>query len=109
MASAISVLVKTTFQRNFRRIDLHSVRIILVDMGQRPLDSFDPSLSDAAKPRLERLGVEVRLGRGVDSIDGGGVIVAGERIRSHTVIWTAGVAPSPAGKGSRQKLTELAA
>ena len=26
------------------------------------------------------------------------VIVAGERIASKTVIWTAGVAPSPAGK-----------
>jgi NADH:ubiquinone reductase (H+-translocating) len=34
----------------------------------------------------------------VDQIDGNGVIVAGERITSKTVIWTAGVAPSPAGK-----------
>jgi NADH dehydrogenase FAD-containing subunit len=47
---------------------------------------------------LERLGVEVRLGRGVDQIDAEGVIVAGERIASKTVIWTAGVAPSPAGR-----------
>ena len=45
-----------------------------------------------------KLGVEVRLGKGVDSIDGDGVIVAGKRIVSRTVIWTAGVAPSPAGK-----------
>ena len=42
--------------------------------------------------------MEVRLGHGVDRIDEGGVIVAGERIASKTVIWTAGVAPSPAGK-----------
>jgi NADH dehydrogenase FAD-containing subunit len=34
----------------------------------------------------------------VDQIDEEGVIVAGERIASKTVIWTAGVAPSPAGK-----------
>jgi NADH dehydrogenase len=34
----------------------------------------------------------------VDQIDEDGVIVAGERILSKTVIWTAGVAPSPAGK-----------
>src|SRR5256885_7164250 len=32
------------------------------------------------------------------SIDEDGVIVGGERIASRTVIWTAGVAPSPAGK-----------
>ena len=38
------------------------------------------------------------LGKAVESIDGEGVIVAGERIASKTVIWTAGVAPSQAGK-----------
>src|SRR5205823_10327844 len=39
-----------------------------------------------------------RLDHGVEHIDADGVIVAGERIASKTVIWTAGVAPSPAGK-----------
>jgi len=42
--------------------------------------------------------VEVWLGHAVDQIDADGVIVSGERIPSQTVIWTAGVAPSPAGK-----------
>ena len=42
--------------------------------------------------------MEVRLGHGVDRIDAEGVIVAGEQIASRTVIWTAGVTPSPAGK-----------
>jgi NADH dehydrogenase FAD-containing subunit len=44
------------------------------------------------------LGVEVHLGHAVEHIDLDGVIIAGERILSKTVIWTAGVAPSPAGK-----------
>jgi NADH dehydrogenase FAD-containing subunit len=35
---------------------------------------------------------------GVDDIDADGVTVAGERILSKVVIWTAGGAPSPAGK-----------
>jgi NADH dehydrogenase FAD-containing subunit len=52
----------------------------------------------AAKQRLENLGVEVRLGHSVDQIDADGIVVAGERIASKTVIWTAGVAPSPTGK-----------
>jgi NADH dehydrogenase FAD-containing subunit len=34
----------------------------------------------------------------VEAIDEQGVVVGGERIASKTVIWTAGVAPSPAGK-----------
>src|SRR5205823_1266343 len=50
------------------------------------------------KARLEQLGVEVRLGHGVDEIDEDGVIIASQRIATKTVIWTAGVSPSPAAK-----------
>jgi NADH dehydrogenase FAD-containing subunit len=98
MASAIAVLVGNTLQSEFRRIDPKSARIVLVDKSNRVLASFSEGLSLAAKERLERLGVEVRLECGVDQIDEDGVVVAGERIWSKTVIWTAGVAPSPAGK-----------
>jgi NADH dehydrogenase FAD-containing subunit len=98
LASAIAILVRSTLKRDFRRIDPGSARIVLIDMAPRPLGTFAPELSAAALKRLTKLGVEVRLGKGVDSIDGDGVIVAGERIVSKTVIWTAGVAPSPAAK-----------
>jgi NADH dehydrogenase len=98
MASAIAVLTRITLKREFRRIDPASARVVLVDRGTRPLATFAPELSAAARRRLEALGVEVRLGQGVDSVDEHGVIVAGERIASKTVIWTAGVAGSPAAK-----------
>jgi NADH:quinone reductase (non-electrogenic) len=98
MAGAIAVLVSNTLQSEFRRIDPKSARIVLVDRANRVLASFSEDLSAAAKERLDKLGVEVRLGYGVDQIDEDGAIVAGERISSKTVIWTAGVAPSPAGK-----------
>ena len=98
MAGALAVLVRSTLQSEFRRIDPTSARIVLVDMAPRVLGPFAESLSAAAKARLDQLGVEVRLGHGVDRIDAEGVIVAGDRIPSKTVIWTAGVAPSPAGK-----------
>jgi NADH dehydrogenase len=98
IASAIAVMVRSTLKREFRRIDPTSARIVLADRGSRPLGTFAPNLSEAARQRLARLGVEVRLGKGVDTIDEQGVVVAGERIASKTVIWTAGVAPSPAGK-----------
>jgi NADH dehydrogenase FAD-containing subunit len=98
MAGAIAVLVRSTLRSEFRRVDPTSARIVLVDMANRVLGTFAESLSAAARTRLEQLGVEVRLGHGVDRIDADGVIVAGERIASKTVIWTAGVAPSPASK-----------
>src|ERR1700747_1694705 len=98
MAGALAVFVRTTLKSDFRRIDPKSARILLVDMASRVLPPFSESLSKAAKQRLENLGVEVRLGHSVDQIDADGIVVAGERIASKTVIWTAGVAPSPAGK-----------
>lgn len=98
MAGALAVFVRTTLKTDFRRIDPASARIVLVDMAPRVLSPFSEDLSKAAEQRLERLGVEVRLGHSVDQIDANGVVVGGERIVSKTVIWTAGVAPSPAGK-----------
>jgi NADH dehydrogenase FAD-containing subunit len=98
MAGALAVLVHGTLRSEFRRIEPGSARVVLVDAGRRVLQQFSEDLSAAAKRRLEKLGVEVRLGHTVDQIDADGVVVAGERIVSKTVIWTAGVAPSPAGK-----------
>jgi NADH dehydrogenase len=98
MAAAIAVLIRNSLRSEFRRIDPTSARIVLLDAAPRLLGSFSESLSQAAKKRLERLGVEVRSGHSADQIDEKGVIVAGERIATKTVIWTAGVAPSPAGK-----------
>ncbi len=92
MAAALAVLVRSTLKSEFRRIDPTTARIVLVDMAPRE------DLSEAANKRLQDLGVEVRLGHSVDNIDADGITVAGERIVSKTVIWTAGVAPSPAGK-----------
>lgn len=98
MASAIAVMTQTTLRKNFRRIDPRSARIILVDMGKRPLGTFAEILSEAARLRLVELGVDVRLEKPVKAIDAEGAVVGEERIRSKTVIWTAGVVPSPAGK-----------
>src|SRR5262249_6588169 len=92
------ILVRTTLRSEFRRIDPLSARVVLVDRANRVLGTFAENLSGSAIRRLERLGVEVRLEPGVDTVDEDGGIGRGERIASRTVIWTAGVAPSPAGK-----------
>jgi len=97
MAGALAVLVRGMLKSAFRRIDPASARIVLVDMAPRVLPPFSLDLSRAASERLKQLGVEVRLGQSVDQIDADGIVVGGERIASKTVIWTAGVAPSPAG------------
>jgi len=69
MAGAIAVLVRNSLRSEFRRIDPTSARIVLVDATDRVLGAFSEDLSRGAQDRLEKLGVEVRLGCGVDEID----------------------------------------
>src|ERR1700676_1637596 len=77
MAAALAVLVRNTLKSEFRRINPESAKIILLDMAPRVLGPFSEELAQAAKERLANLGVEVRLGHGVDQIDAGGVLVDG--------------------------------
>jgi NADH dehydrogenase FAD-containing subunit len=98
MAAALAIFVRSSLRSEFRRIDPTAARILLIDAGRKVLGTFAPSLSEAAEFHLQKLGVEIHLGHAVENIDSEGVIVAGERIASKTVIWTAGVTPSPAGK-----------
>jgi NADH dehydrogenase FAD-containing subunit len=98
LAGAISIFIRGTLKSDFRRVDPAMARIVLIDGGKRVLGTFSEKLSAAAMKRLQELGVEVRLGHRVDEVDDDGVVVAGERVASKTVIWTAGVTPSPAGK-----------
>ena len=74
MAAALGVFIRTTLKKDFRRIDPASARIVLIDMAPRVLTPFSEHLSEAAKERLESLGVEVRLGHSVEQIDDGGVV-----------------------------------
>ena len=97
LAGAIAELARRALAKDFRNIDPRVTRIFLVEAGQRLLPSFPEDLSNDATRRLERLGVEVRLGAPVTAIDSSGVTIGMGRIDSRTVIWAAGVAASPAG------------
>jgi NADH:ubiquinone reductase (H+-translocating) len=61
LASSLAVLVRTSLKAEFRRINLATTRIVLVEMAPRVLGTFASELSEAAKRRLENLGVEVRF------------------------------------------------
>lgn len=95
LAASIAQMTTTTLRSNFRRIDPANTSIVLLEGGKRVLPSFAESLSEKAAKRLTRLGVKVVTGAMVEHIDARGVIVGGKRIDSGTVLWTAGVSPSP--------------
>jgi NADH dehydrogenase len=71
------------------------VRVVLVEMADRILTQFEPSLSARARQQLEDLGVDVRTGVRVEAIEAGSVRVGGETVHAGTVLWGAGVRPSP--------------
>src|ERR1700730_7627483 len=97
LAGAIAELARRALAQDFRHIDPPAARIILVEAGPRILATMPEDLSEDARKRLERLGVEVRLGAPGTAVDAGGVPPASERIEARTVLWAAGVAASPAG------------
>jgi NADH:quinone reductase (non-electrogenic) len=98
MAGAIGGLAHKTLIADFRHINPKEARIVLVEAIPRILPAFDERLANKAREALTRLGIEVRTSSPVEAIDSEGVVVAGERIPAKTVIWTAGVAASPAGQ-----------
>jgi NADH dehydrogenase len=95
LAASIAQMAKTTLRANFRRIDPATTSIVLLDGAKRVLPSFAESSSMKAVQHLTKLGVEVITGAMVEHIDDQGVTVGGKRIESGTVLWTAGVSPSP--------------
>jgi NADH:ubiquinone reductase (H+-translocating) len=99
LAGAIAELAKKALTRDFHNIDPRLARVILVESGERILAAFPQALSASAQRALEKLGVEVRLGKPVTDCNGAGVVVGGsEAIETDCVIWAAGVAASPAAK-----------
>jgi NADH:ubiquinone reductase (H+-translocating) len=95
LAASIAHLAAVTLRGQFRRIDPAKSEIILVEGGNRILPAFVESLSKKAARRLAKLGVKIMTGVRVELVDTAGVVANGNRIPSATVLWTAGVAPSP--------------
>ncbi|KAB8164506.1 NAD(P)-binding protein, partial [Lysobacter maris] len=97
LAGTLAEIARHTLKDEFRHIDPARARVRLIEAGPRVLASFPPELSDNARLKLERLGVEVVTGHAVETIDGDGYVLAGERVPARTVLWAAGVAASPLG------------
>ena len=108
MAGAFAEIARQTLVGEFRRINPHDARILLIEGGPRVLQAMPESLSQKALEQLQQLGVEVRLNAIVTGIDANGLQVRGPapagvvgtvdyHIHSRCVVWAAGVAASPLG------------
>ena len=95
LAGELAIIANHTMKGYFTRIHPAEARIILLDAGKRVTAAFSEKLSAKVAGYLAALGVTVREGARVTSIDAGGVTVqladSEERIAARTVIWAAGV------------------
>jgi NADH dehydrogenase len=95
LAGAIADLSRDIISRDFHHIDPSMTRVVVLERAPRVLLAFSERLSASAADQLRELGVEIRTGVEVTAIDDEGVRVGDETILARTVLWTAGVRPSP--------------
>ncbi len=93
LAGTLAEIARQT-RSEFRNIDTHRTRIVVIEAGPTILPSFAPTLRDAARRSLARLRVEVRENTRVTAVDEGAVMLGAERLEAGTILWTAGVAAS---------------
>jgi len=95
LAGAIADLSGDILARDFRHLDPAETRVVVVEMAPRILTAFSERLAASAAQQLRELRVEILTGTAVTAIDRGGVHLGAEVIPAATVLWTAGVRPSP--------------
>lgn len=103
LAGQIAAMSRRSLQGQFAGLEAGQVRIVLIDAGTSVLPPFAAPLRKHTHTALQRLGVDVRLGQQVVTIDEAGVTTTSsdsddaqseQHIPARTVIWAAGVAPS---------------
>jgi NADH:ubiquinone reductase (H+-translocating) len=82
-------------------LDPAEVRWVLVDAADRILPELPPELAAYAREQLEERRIEVKLGTRLASATGGSIRLSdGEAFPAQTLVWTAGVRPSPLARDS---------
>jgi NADH:ubiquinone reductase (H+-translocating) len=82
-----------------------TVHIDLIEALPRLLPRLPRDVSRRVRHRLQRLGIRLYLGKAVQGETADALTVSGKPVRSHTVIWTAGVTNHPFFKENNFVLT----
>lgn len=101
LSAALTSYLKR-LRKQFHISEGHHIHIDLVEAAPRVLPRMSEKASRIVHKRLERLGVNVHVGKAVQSQNADELIVSGKPITSHTVIWTSGVANNPFYKNNEE-------
>jgi len=114
MAGALSELIRLVLVKDYPRLNITDVRVLLLEATDRLLGAMPERLREAAGRTLWRKHIEVRFGATVADFDGIRVrLKSGEVIPANTLIWAAGVRAAtlnqrlglPAGRQGRTVVT----
>ena len=89
--------VARALRQDFRAFDTTTLRVLLLEGGDRILPSFPPAISARAQRDLAALGVDVRTNALVTGIDERGVHIGAELIPARSTFWAAGNKASSLG------------
>ena len=96
MAGALSELIRLVLVKDYTRLNIKDVRILLLEATDKLLAAMPERLREAAVKTLWRKWIDVRFGAQVSDYDGKQIrLKSGEIIPAQTVIWAAGVRASP--------------
>ena len=110
MAGALAELRNDAMASIYPELDPRRTHIVLVEMADKVLAPFAPSLREYAAKALRERGVELRLNTSVSEVTPDGVLLGGgEFLKAGVVIWATGVAVPkvigtwglPQGRGGR--------
>jgi NADH:ubiquinone reductase (H+-translocating) len=83
--------------RYYPRLREAPQRWVLVDAAPKILPEIPPRLGDYAARELTARGVDINVSTTLESLTGSEAVLSnGERIATHTLVWTAGVRANPA-------------
>jgi NADH dehydrogenase len=95
MAGQLKELARRALRHNYRRIDPHDTRVVLVEGTDRLVGSMGRHLSQMTARDLASLGIEIHLGALVTGMDEEGVQItrsdgSTESVAAATKVWAAG-------------------
>jgi NADH:ubiquinone reductase (H+-translocating) len=86
---------------NYPDLNASEMRWLLIDAADRILPELPEGLASYAQDLLHQRGIEIKLGTRLSSAEGGMIRLSdGDAFPAQTLVWTAGVKPSPLARES---------
>jgi NADH dehydrogenase len=96
MAGGVSELYRKVLAHDFPELPVEHAGITLIEMADRVLTPFSEASSRAAASTLRSMGVELRLGVGIERVRADEIDLSdGTTLRARTCVWAAGVRAHP--------------